>query len=79
MADGGLARALRFAHAPLDGDTVFASATGRVPLSDPIPDLTRLGAGAADTLARAIARGVYEARALPFPGARPAWRDLHGN
>ena len=31
-----------------------------------------LGALAADVVARAIARGVYEARALPFPGALPA-------
>jgi len=25
--------------------------------------------------ARAVARGVYEATALPFPGALPAWKD----
>jgi D-aminopeptidase len=30
---------------------------------------------AANTLARAIARGVYEATALPFPDAVPSWRD----
>ena len=29
-------------------------------------------------LARAIARGVFEARALPFPGALPAWKDRFG-
>jgi D-aminopeptidase len=29
-------------------------------------------------LARAIARGVYEARALPFPGALPSWKDKFG-
>jgi len=42
---------------------VFALATGRRPLGD-TPDvvLTRLGALAADCLARAIARGVFEAR-----------------
>ena len=28
--------------------------------------------------ARAIARGVYEATALPFPAAQPAWRDRFG-
>ena len=27
------------------------------------------------SMARAIARGVYEATALPFPGALPAWKD----
>jgi D-aminopeptidase len=29
-------------------------------------------------VARAIARGVYEATALPFPGALPAWKDRFG-
>jgi D-aminopeptidase len=29
-------------------------------------------------VARAIARGVYEARALAFPGAQPGWRDKFG-
>lgn len=78
MADDGLARAVRPAHAPMDGDTVFAVATQRKPLSDPLPDLTEIGMAAGDCLARAIARGVYEATALPFPGALPAWRDKFG-
>jgi L-aminopeptidase/D-esterase-like protein len=75
MADDGLARAVRPAHAPMDGDTVFAVATQKRPLTDPMPDLTEIGMAAGDCLARAIARGVYEATALPFPGALPAWRD----
>lgn len=75
MADDGLARAVRPAHAPMDGDTVFALATQRKPLTDPLPDLTEIGMAAGDCLARAIARGVYDATALPFPGALPAWRD----
>lgn len=75
MADDGLARAVRPAHAPMDGDTVFALAMQRKPLTDPLPDLTEIGMAAGDCLARAIARGVYEATALPFPGALPAWRD----
>jgi L-aminopeptidase/D-esterase-like protein len=40
--------------------------------------LTELGAIAANALARAVARGVYEARSLPFAGALPAWRDRFG-
>ena len=40
--------------------------------------LAELGTLAADVVARAIARGVYEARALPFPGALPSWRDKFG-
>jgi L-aminopeptidase/D-esterase-like protein len=75
MADDGLARAIRPAHAPLDGDTVFAAATGHRPLADRSDDLTELGHVAADCLARAIARGVYEATALPFAGALPDWKS----
>ena len=78
MADDGLARAIRPSHAPLDGDTIFAAATGLRPLADPVRDLTELGHVAADVLARAIARGVYEATALPFAGALPDWRGAFG-
>ncbi len=78
MANDGLGRALRPAHAPNDGDTVFAASTGRAgPVSEP-PALTELGATAADCLARAIARGVYEATALPFPNALPDWKQRFG-
>jgi L-aminopeptidase/D-esterase-like protein len=77
MADDGLARAIRPAHAPMDGDTVFAVATLRKPMREGAYDLTEIGLAAADCLARAIARGVYEATALPFPGALPAWKDRY--
>jgi L-aminopeptidase/D-esterase-like protein len=76
MAHTGLARALYPVHTPLDGDVVFAAATGRRALADPLHGLAALGTVAANCLARAVARGVYEATALPFPGALPAWRDL---
>lgn len=67
MAQDGLARAIRPVHAPFDGDVVFALATGHRPLGEsPDFDVARLGALAADCLARAIARGVYEA--TPWPG-----------
>jgi D-aminopeptidase len=75
MAQDGLARAITPVHTPLDGDLVFVAATGRQPLPDPIFALMRLGDAAAQVVARAIARGVYEATALPFPDARPAHRD----
>ena len=78
MAQDGLARALRPAHAPFDGDVVFvlSTATREAPAETPRSVLaTRLGAMAADTLARAIARAIFEATALP--GSKtPAWRDL---
>jgi L-aminopeptidase/D-esterase-like protein len=77
MADDGLARAVRPAHAPMDGDTVIAVATLARPMTHPA-HLTEVGMAAGDVLARAIARGVYEATALPFEGALPAWRDRFG-
>jgi L-aminopeptidase/D-esterase-like protein len=76
MANDGLARAILPAHAPMDGDTVFAAATCRRPTED--ADLTELGHVAALVLARAIARGVYEATALPCAGALPSWQDRFG-
>jgi len=74
LAQTGFARAIYPVHAPLDGDLVFAAATGVKPI-DPLYGLTELGTLAANTVARAIARGVYEATALPFADALPAWRD----
>lgn len=68
MADDGLSKAIRPAHAPMDGDTVFAVSTLARPLVDAAADLAEIGAAAGDVLARAIARGVYEAAAPP-----PAW------
>ena len=54
---------------------VVAAATGRNPRPVSAADLTEIGALAAETLARAVARGVFEAAALPFAGAVPSWRD----
>ncbi len=79
MANDGLAHAIRPPHAPFDGDTVFAAATGKRSLGDnPARDMTEIGMVAADCLARAIARGVYEARSLPFANALPSWKDRFG-
>jgi D-aminopeptidase len=75
MAQDGFARAIYPAHTTLDGDTVFAAATGRRPLREPVRELTELGAVAANVLARAVARGVFEATALP--AGPPSWRDCH--
>jgi L-aminopeptidase/D-esterase-like protein len=70
MAQDGLARALRPAHTPFDGDTVFALATGAGPPAAP-QDLLRLGAAAADCLARAVMRALIAAE--PLAGI-PSWR-----
>ncbi len=88
-AQDGLARALVPAHTPLDGDLVFAAATGERTLRDPIADTARLGHAAARVLARAIAIGIHAATSLPgvpptppgerrYEGLPPAWRDLFG-
>jgi len=78
MAQDGLALSLFPIHTPLDGDCVFALATGRRALGHPVADLAHLGAAAATVLARAVARAVFNAKALPFPYAQPSWRDLFG-
>jgi len=64
MAQDGIARAVRPAHTPFDGDTVFAVADG-VALPPPGMErslqIARLGSAAADCLARAIARAAHHA------------------
>ncbi len=77
IAQTGFARAIYPVHAPLDGDVLFAAATCEKKV-DPLAGLTELGMVAANVVARAIARGVHEATALPFLGALPAWRDRFG-
>lgn len=74
MAHDGIARAVRPAHTPFDGDTVFALATGTGSPAGP-SRLGEIGMMAADCLARAIARGVYEAETL---GNSPSYRSRHG-
>jgi L-aminopeptidase/D-esterase-like protein len=76
MAADGFARALRPVHSPFDGDLLFAVSTGTNPmrLSEP-NEVLRIGLLAADCLARAIARGVYEAKTL---GAAKCYRDTFG-
>ncbi len=62
MALSGFSRAIRPVFAPFDGDAVFVISTGKKDLAEPKPlHLARMGELAANTLARAIARGVYEA------------------
>lgn len=79
MAQDGLSRALVPCHTPLDGDVVFSAATGLREISgDRLAALSLIGHVASLTLARAVARGVFEATRLPFEGAQPSWRDRFG-
>ena len=73
-AQDGMARALWPSHTPMDGDLVFALSTGARPLQDPLRDPLHIGHAAAICLARAIARGVFEASAAPGD-TLPTWRD----
>jgi L-aminopeptidase/D-esterase-like protein len=65
-AQDGIGRAVVPAHTPLDGDLVFAAATGRVPRGrEPLNAALEIGHAASVCVSRAIARAVYEARTEP--------------
>ena len=72
MAHDGLARAIVPVHTPVDGDTLFALATGT--RSQP-SDVLTIGALAADAVAEAVVRAVRAATGIPgFPAARDVER-----
>jgi L-aminopeptidase/D-esterase-like protein len=82
-AHDGLARSIRPAHTPVDGDTVFALATGAIEVPPPAdlpaafspetPLATEVGSAAADCLAHAVVAGVVAAG--PVAGI-PTYRGL---
>ena len=85
-AHDGLARSIRPAHTPLDGDTVFVLATGAVEVapaasSKPVPAAfspetrlaTEVGIAAADCLAQAVLGGVLAATSI---AGIPSYRDV---
>jgi L-aminopeptidase/D-esterase-like protein len=75
MAQDGFARAIRPAHTPFDGDTIFGLATGHHALPEPRAQaLARIGAIAADCVSRAVARGVFAAATL---GERRSWKEVY--
>jgi L-aminopeptidase/D-esterase-like protein len=76
-AHDGMARAVFPSHTPIDGDLIFAAATGEKPLGDPLTDTLLLGHAAAQCLARAIARAVYNASAAKGD-ILPTWQDKFG-
>ena len=76
-AHDGFARALVPSHTPFDGDLIFALSTGARDLDSPITDAVGLGHAAATVMARAIARGVWQAEAAPGDLV-PTFRDQHG-
>jgi L-aminopeptidase/D-esterase-like protein len=82
-AHDGLARSIRPAHTPVDGDTVFALATGAIEVAPPAdlpaafsPEtalVTAVGAAAADCLARAVVGAVIAADSV---AGIPTYRGL---
>ena len=70
MAHDGIARTVRPAHTPWDGDTLFALSTGAMTI--PQPALV-VGAVAAEVVARAVIRAVKTATGLP---SLPSAADL---
>jgi len=73
-AHDGFARAIWPSHTPLDGDLVFALATGRSNVVPTLDQYIDLGAVASSTMSRAIARGIYEARPADND-LLPAWQE----
>jgi L-aminopeptidase/D-esterase-like protein len=72
MAQAGLTRAVRPVHTPVDGDTVFALATGA---GERPADVLRLGALAALAVERAILRAVAEAHGLAGVPSTHEWAE----
>jgi L-aminopeptidase/D-esterase-like protein len=70
MANDGLARAIAPSHTPVDGDAIFAIATGERPGGAAVG---LVGALAAEAVADAIVRAATQADGLP---GLPAARDL---
>jgi len=76
MAQDGYARSIRPIHTLFDGDTVFALATGAKEVPEPRAlFISRLGQIAADCMARAVGRGVYESETL---GEARSYRQVFG-
>ncbi|MFP5346278.1 MAG: P1 family peptidase [Actinomycetes bacterium] len=74
----GLARSLRPVHTLVDGDTVFALATGAVQLQDQVRDVAAVQAAAADAVTLAVVDAVLQATGVRTPGAEVrAYRDVY--
>jgi len=75
-AQDGMARAIVPSHTQFDGDLVFSVSTAQRVVQDAVAESMLLGHAAALCLSRAIARGVYHARAAKGD-TLPSWHALH--
>ncbi len=73
-AHDGLARAIRPVHTSFDGDTVFCLSTAKQSLQDGARSLVRISTMAADCVARAVARAIYNAESL---GKLKSYRETY--
>jgi L-aminopeptidase/D-esterase-like protein len=73
MAHNGLARTIRPAHTMMDGDTLFALATGARPAGSTPVEVSAIGAFAAEVVAEAVLRAVRMARSM---GGIPSIHEL---
>ena len=76
-AHDGIARAIVPSHLPYDGDLIFASSTNELPLRDETYDLAEICHAASLCMARAIARGFYNAKNLPGD-PMPTFKNFNG-
>jgi len=83
MANDGIARAIRPSHTMFDGDTIFVIATGELPTDvlmsqaawgNKAANVMKIGAAAADTLARAIVHAMLNAQTV---GDVASYRDKY--
>lgn len=73
MAHDGLARAIQPVHTALDGDTIFALATGRLNMKADAALASLIGALAADVMAQAVVSAILHAKSIP---GYPAYADF---
>ena len=75
-AQDGIARSVRPSHTLMDGDTIFVLSTRRKKLEAPRERrLASLGSAAADCVARAVSRGVFEAETARSRGRARTIRE----
>lgn len=83
MAHDGIARAIRPAHTMYDGDIIFALSTGKKKMDtmgthgkwgDQAAQLNAIGSAAADTLSRAIAHALVNAKSI---AGMQGYRDIY--
>ena len=65
VAHDGFARAIVPSHLPTDGDLIFAAATCKMPMPQTILEFSEICHAASLCVARAVALGVFHARAYP--------------